>query len=846
MKKIVLISMLLPGFILMSMGQELQKNIQNGHNGTILSVAVNDNADEILSSDALTRANLWNLKTGQRIKTLGGHSGEVTHVAFSPDNNRFLTTGADNKIIIWDINKSTPLRVLNEHQKAVLCAEFNPVNGNIASGSEDNTIIVWDGNNYRKLLTLNGHSKKVNDLSFSSDGKHLVSGSSDGKVIIWDANSGGLLKEIDSPSREVYAVDFSSDGRFVASGGKSGKVNIWDAGTGNKIAEFNEFGSSVYAVAFTPDVQYLAAAGDEGKIIFWNVEKKQMVKNFTPHNDVIHSLKFSNRDNIMVTAGADRNINIWDISNLNIGSKKYVDDGSKPQLTCSPLILNEQNKNGIIDISDSVSLNFIIKNDGKGRAYDVVAKVKLIPSVIDLMYDEEYYLGNLFSGESRNISIKVYPGPKMESKSGTFLVNVLEANGNDAAPQSLAFQTKGVANAFILIDDYDYSSATGKADIGLPITLKLLLKNVTATSAKNISIHYILPENVIAVDKLMETINEIPPNESKEVSVQFYANNLFNQDKIKLNVEFEGAVFSNIKNIDLSVKLNETLPSKNNTNTNINENNSSSSDVSQDKPLYRGDALQGIDIYSAQKEMEIGDFYALIIGIDNYSGHWPALQTAVNDAKTFEKTITDKYKIDYIKTLYNEQATRSNIIQEFEWLVANVKPKDNVLIYYSGHGDYKQELNKGYWVPVNAVSNSTTDYISNADIQIFLAGIKSKHTLLISDACFSGDILRGKTEIMPFENSDKYYQKINGLISRQAITSGGIEPVMDGGFEGHSVFAYYLLKALNSNSYKYYDAGQLYSKIRMPIINNSDQTPNLSPIKNTGDEGGHFIFVIKE
>ena len=80
-------------------------------------------------------------------------------------------------------------------------------------------------------------------------------------------------------------------------------------------------------------------------------------------------------------------------------------------------------------------------------------------------------------------------------------------------------------------------------------------------------------------------------------------------------------------------------------------------------------------------------------------------------------------------------------------------------------------------------------------------------------------------------------------MSRSAITSGGIEPVMDGGREGHSVFAYYLLKALRLNDRKFYDASQLYGAIKIPVINNSEQSPKFEPIKNTGDEGGQFIFI---
>ena len=275
------------------------------------------------------------------------------------------------------------------------------------------------------------------------------------------------------------------------------------------------------------------------------------------------------------------------------------------------------------------------------------------------------------------------------------------------------------------------------------------------------------------------------------------------------------------------------------------QNQKSSQSQDQGDKQYRGDMLKGLGVAYSGNDLQFGNYYALIIGIDNYKGQWSPLRNAVSDAKAISQTLKNKYKFDYLKELYNEQATRVNIIKELEWLVQNVKPSDNLLIYYSGHGEFNQALNKGYWVPADASVSSTSYYISNSDIQTFLGGIKSKHTLLISDACFSGDIFRGNTYSIPFEESDKYYAKVNSASSRKAITSGGIEPVLDGGKEGHSIFTYYLLKALENNVKKYYDASQLFDNIKIPVLNNSDQSPQFNAIKNTGDEGGQFIFLKK-
>lgn len=279
------------------------------------------------------------------------------------------------------------------------------------------------------------------------------------------------------------------------------------------------------------------------------------------------------------------------------------------------------------------------------------------------------------------------------------------------------------------------------------------------------------------------------------------------------------------------------------------QSSSKSFDIKAERPesQYRGNAdpLKGLGVGDEIKEIEIGTVYALIIGIDDYKEGWQDLNNAVADAKAVQKVLNEKYKVDQFITLFDHEATRVNIISKFEWLLMNVGPTDNLFIFYSGHGEYLEALDKGYWVPADATGKSTAQYISNSDIQTFLGGINSKHTLLISDACFSGDIFRGNTETIPFEESNRYYQQVNKLPSRKAITSGGIEPVMDGGRDGHSVFTYYLLKTLESNNSKLLDASQLYEYLKIPVINNSEQTPSFAPIKNSGDEGGQFLFILK-
>lgn len=259
-----------------------------------------------------------------------------------------------------------------------------------------------------------------------------------------------------------------------------------------------------------------------------------------------------------------------------------------------------------------------------------------------------------------------------------------------------------------------------------------------------------------------------------------------------------------------------------------------------------------VDTFIVTRKLEelisAGKYIALVIGINSYEGYWRPLKNAVNDAEGVANVLKEEYQFDEVYTLLDKQATRRNIIQKFEWLAENSTKDDNVLIFYAGHGQFNKGLNKGYWVPVDAQSNSVADYISNNDVKTFMGGIPSKHTLLVTDACFAGDIFRGaKTESIKFDpnNMEKYYKEVYRKQSRLALTSGGVEEVSDAGKDDHSIFTYYLIKALKENDKKYFDANQLFNEFRIAVTNNSEQTPMLQVIRDANDEGGQFIFIRK-
>ena len=231
-------------------------------------------------------------------------------------------------------------------------------------------------------------------------------------------------------------------------------------------------------------------------------------------------------------------------------------------------------------------------------------------------------------------------------------------------------------------------------------------------------------------------------------------------------------------------------------------------------------------------------YYGLIIGVSNYQD--PAISNLDNpvlDAQKLYNVLTDSYNFEKENILFLKDARYDDIIQSLDILAGKITSFDNLLIFYAGHGWWDKEANNGYWLPADARKNSKTDWFRNSTLVDYLKEIKSKHTLLIADACFGGAIFKTRTA---FTDASNAIEKLYALPSRKAMTSGTLTEVPD-----RSAFIKYLVERLENNTEKYMLSEQLFSSFRMAVINNSDVVPQYGEIRNVGDEGGDFIFIKK-
>lgn len=246
---------------------------------------------------------------------------------------------------------------------------------------------------------------------------------------------------------------------------------------------------------------------------------------------------------------------------------------------------------------------------------------------------------------------------------------------------------------------------------------------------------------------------------------------------------------------------------------------------------------------------DFGSYHALVVGDEQYQ-RLPKLKTAVDDANSVASLLRTKYGFETTVLL---NATRYDILSALEKLRTKLTDRDNLLIYYAGHGELDQVNFRGHWLPIDAEPESRANWISNISITDILNAIKAKQVLVVADSCYSGAMTRSSLAHYEGDLEDParaaWLNEVSSARSRTVLSSGGLKPVLDSGGGKNSVFAKAFLEVLDANQdvtearriYQEIAARVAYAAIRYQF----EQIPEYAPIRYAGHEAGDFLFVPK-
>ena len=230
-----------------------------------------------------------------------------------------------------------------------------------------------------------------------------------------------------------------------------------------------------------------------------------------------------------------------------------------------------------------------------------------------------------------------------------------------------------------------------------------------------------------------------------------------------------------------------------------------SSDYTESQPVQIGYSLP-----SSKENTDKPNLYILSVGIDSYKNANYNLNYCVKDMQTFTdsvKAISQSiFNNTFSWTLYDEQATKSNILYMLDSIAVLCNPQDVFIFYYAGHGYAPQGKEKSeFFFIANEVTqmsdskNCAIYGLSGTEIRGRFKNIQANKQIAFIDACNSGTFtkqftLRGAN----MENSLAKLSRSTGSAIYASTTSSQYASELEQ--LGHGVFTYVLLNGLNGNA----------------------------------------------
>lgn len=772
----------------------------------LTSLAIS-NDGKLLARCTEKEITIWDEPTGTQLHQLIAGEKEAFHeVQFSAakklwvtsdDNTAFLFNGSTNK------KEKILTGILNERDAGGLnydpnfywqsaIARYVRFKNQLLITRDGKSLIKgkfgakvkrWDVASGQTQMHYTGHQKAVLCYDLSQDGKKLLTGGGDGKIVVWDLDSGDSLKVIRSYREPIFDIQFSPDETKILSSSWDANMKIHDIVTGKLLTYFEYENSSVYDALFHPNGLYVFTARLDNSLQLWEIDTRTSVRNFVGHTDIVSSIRLSNDEKTLLSAGWDGSIRLWDVGTGLMNRKLMGHSGAVHLAIFSP------DAKQVVSAGADRTIRFWDMATGKiARTFEghqaEVTSVLFSPDnkmLISHSVDGVTKFWDLSTG--REFFEHIHFGEKewmAKNPEGYF-------HGTDGARKYVHF-VEGM-KTYAVDQFFD--------DFYRPDLLPKIFQN-RGGSSESKSLQGKLQQSPPPQLKLALIPSADPAKAELYVRVTDSGGGA---DNLKL--------FHNGKSLVVD-KTRLQLPNSTGKNTTYQQsvtlvagpNVFSATATNKD----RMESAPATVEYFSDQTAKNSTCYLLAVGINQYKNPRMSLNYAKPDAESFldvmDKKGTALFKQVELHTLYDQEASRQNILKKMDELAAKAHPEDVFVFYYAGHGSMVD--NQFFFIPSESLRLYDAGSLKNEAIEASVLqekfkNIKALKQLIIMDACQSG----ASVELLATRGAAE--EKAIAQLSRSAgihvMASAGSEQFATEFAElGHGLFTYLLIKALQGDA----------------------------------------------
>jgi len=241
------------------------------------------------------KAVLFDVRTGNRIASLGEEHDLILAADISPDNKLIAIGGPGKVVKVYSASDSKVLYEIKKHTDWITALEFSPDGARLATGDRSGSIWIWESHAGGTIGALADHKDAITSMSWRGDSQLLASASEDGNLIVWNVADGFPLATISKPHARkaapgeygiipggVLSVQFTSDGRIV-SVGRDSIIRTWSADGKARGSASPANDALLTKVAASPDGKLVIAGDYQGKVLLWDGSRLSTLRGAPAH-----------------------------------------------------------------------------------------------------------------------------------------------------------------------------------------------------------------------------------------------------------------------------------------------------------------------------------------------------------------------------------------------------------------------------------------------------------------------------------------------------------------------------------------------------------------------------------
>jgi WD40 repeat protein len=154
------------------------------------------------------------------------YSHWINAVATTSNGRCALAALQDRTLKLWDLYTGETIRSFPGHEDTIHAIALATDDRQALSGSADRTVRLWDVGTGRLLHSFTGHAGPVIAIAICPDGRHAVSGSRDRTLRFWDLEE-RICRAVAPLESAPQTIAVAPDGRAIVVGDRVGNIHYF-------------------------------------------------------------------------------------------------------------------------------------------------------------------------------------------------------------------------------------------------------------------------------------------------------------------------------------------------------------------------------------------------------------------------------------------------------------------------------------------------------------------------------------------------------------------------------------------------------------------------------------------